>query len=411
MDSMSHPISTALLALSLSCPLLEQGLCAQSRQPGEWIELFDGKTLTGWSQKNGTATYAVVDGTIVGTTAEGSPNSFLCSDRFFGDFELEFEVKLLNDELNSGVQIRSHSMPSFDSGRVHGYQVEVSTNGEAGFIYDEAGRGWLSPDRDDPLKRAAFKKGEWNRYRVICFGHDIRTWINDVPVAHVVDARSPAGFLGLQVHSVGGDPKWQVAWRNLRLRQLGDGGGFVELFDGRSLDGWKMNENPAGVRVADGHIVVNGERGHLFYDGPVYHHSFKNFELRALVRTKPNANSGIYFHTVFQQDDWPRKGYEVQINNSQGDWRRTAGLYGIEDVKVPPANDEQWFLVQIRVEGKRITTSIDGKQIVDYTEPDGVKRDGGFEGRLIDRGTFALQAHDPGSEVWYKAIAVRPLPE
>jgi hypothetical protein len=172
-----------------------------------------------------------------------------------------------------------------------------------------------------------------------------------------------------------------------------------------------MNENPAGVRVADGHIVVNGERGHLFYDGPVYHHSFKNFELRALVRTKPNANSGIYFHTVFQQDDWPRKGYEVQINNSQGDWRRTAGLYGIEDVKVPPANDEQWFLVQIRVEGKRITTSIDGKQIVDYTEPDGVKRDGGFEGRLIDRGTFALQAHDPGSEVWYKAIAVRPLPE
>ena len=101
----------------------------------------------------------------------------------------------------------------------------------------------------------------------------------------------------------------------------------------------------------------------------------------------------------------------MQVNNSQGDWRRTAGLYGIEDVKVPPAKDEQWFLVQIRVEGKRITTSIDGKQIVDYTEPDGVKRDGGFEGRLIDRGTFALQAHDPGSEVWYKAIAVRPLPE
>ncbi|MEZ6037177.1 MAG: DUF1080 domain-containing protein [Planctomycetota bacterium] len=388
---MSQSLSVALLALSFSCPVF-----AQSQHPGGWIDLFDGKTLTGWTQKNGTASYEVVDGTIVGTTAKGSPNSFLCSDRFFGDFELEFEVKLRNDELNSGVQIRSHSMPSFHNGRVHGYQVEIATNGEAGFVYDEAGRGWLSPDRDDPHKRAAFKKGEWNRYRVICFGHDIRTWINDVPIAHLVDGRSPAGFLGLQVHSVGGDPKWQVAWRNLRLRELGDGGGFVELFDGKSLDGWKMNENPDGVRVQDGNLVVNGERGHLFYDGPVYHHSFKNFELRALVRTKPGSNSGIYFHTEFQQEGWPAKGYEVQVNNSQGDWRRTAGLYAVDDVKEPPAKDDQWFLMQIRVEGKHVQTFVDGKKLVDYTEPDDVKRGGGFEGRLIDRGTFALQAHDPG---------------
>src|SRR5690606_38707285 len=137
-------------------------------------------------------------------------------------------------------------------------------------------------------------------------------------VAHLVDGRSPAGFLGLQVHSVQGDPKWQVAWRNLRLRELGDGGGFVELFDGKSLDGWKMNEHPEAVRVENGHLVVNGERGHLFYDGPVYHHSFKNFELRALVRTKPGSNSGVYFHTEFQNEGWPAKGYEVQVNNSQG---------------------------------------------------------------------------------------------
>ncbi|HEX5050636.1 MAG TPA: DUF1080 domain-containing protein, partial [Planctomycetota bacterium] len=367
--------------------------------------------LAGWTQKNGTASYAVVDGTIVGTTSPGSPNSFLCSDRFFGDFELEFEVKLFDDDLNSGVQIRSHSIPSHDNGRVHGYQVEVATNGNAGFVYDEAGRGWLSTDRDDPQRRAAFEKGGWNRYRVICFGEDIRTWINDVPIAHVVDGRSPAGFLGLQVHAVEGDPKWRVAWRKLRLRELGDGGGFVQLFDGRSLDGWRMNEHPESVRVADGHIVMNGERGHLFYDGPVYQHSFKNFELRALVRTKPGSNSGIYFHTQFQPEGWPAKGYEVQVNNSQSDWRRTGGLYAVLDVKEPPAKDDEWFVMQVRVQGKHVTVHVDDKQLVDYTEPDDVKRARGYEGRLIDRGTFALQAHDPGSEVWFKAIAVRPLPE
>lgn len=401
---MPYRLSATLFALSLA-----PAAVAQEARP--WIELFDGRSLAGWTRKNGSATYEVVDGTIVGTTAKGSPNSFLCSDRFFGDFELEFEVKLFDDELNSGVQIRSHSIPDHDNGRVHGYQVEVATNGNAGFVYDEAGRGWLSTDRDDPLRRAAFRKGEWNRYRVICCGEVIRTWIDDVPIAHVVDARSPGGFIGLQVHAVDGDPKWRVAWRKLRLRELGDGGGFAELFDGRSLDGWRINEHPESARVENGAIVVRGERAHLFYDGTVYRHSFKNFELRALVQTKPGANSGIYFHTRFQPEGWPSHGYEVQVNNSQSDWRRTGGLYAVDDVREAPAKDDQWFLMQVRVEGKHVTVRVDGRPVVDYTEPDNVQRGDGFEGRLLGRGTFALQVHDPGSEVWYKAIAVRPLPE
>jgi len=378
---------------------------------GEWVELFDGATLSGWTQRNGTATYEVVDGAIIGTTSAGSPNSFLCSDEFYGDYELEFDVKLFDDQLNSGVQIRSHSNPAFKNGRVHGYQVEVATNGHAGFIYDEAGRGWLSKDRDQPASRAAFKSGEWNRYKVICFGQSIRTWVNGVPVASVTDAVSPAGFIGLQVHSVGGDPKWRVGWKNLRLRELGDGGGFASLFNGRNLKGWKVAERPESVRVENGALIVNGDRAHVFYDGPVYHHAFKNFELRALVRSKPGSNSGIYFHTAFQEAGWPSKGYEVQVNNTQGDWRRTGGLYGIDDLREPPAKDDEWFPMNIKVVGKRVQITVNGRQVIDYTEPEGVERPDSFAGRLVDRGTFALQAHDPGSEVWYKAIEVRPLPE
>ena len=378
---------------------------------GEWVDLFDGSTLEGWSQRNGTATYEVKDGVILGTTSAGSPNSFLCSDRFYGDYELEFDVKLFDDQLNSGVQIWSHSNPAYNAGRVHGYQVEVATNGHAGFIYDEAGRGWLSRDRDQPASRAAFKRGEWNRYRVICFGQSIRTWVNGVPVAHVTDAHSPTGFIGLQVHSVGGDPKWQVGWRNLRLRELGDGGGFASIFNGRDLTGWRVAERPESVRVQDGALIVNGDRAHVFYDGPVYQHSFKNFELRALVRSKPGSNSGIYFHTLFQESGWPSKGYEVQVNNTQGDWRRTGGLYGIDYLREPPAKDDVWFPMNIKVVGRRVQITVNDRRVVDYTEPEDVERPESFAGRLVDRGTFALQAHDPGSEVWYKAIEVRPLPE
>ncbi len=184
-----------------------------------WIMLFNGKNLDGWKQINGTAKYEVKDGTIVGTTAKGSPNSFLCTTKNYGDFELEFEVKV-DDALNSGVQIRSQSRKDYQNGRVHGYQVEIATNGEAGFIYDEARRGWLSKDRSNKAARAAFKKGEWNKYRVVCKGDSIKTWINGVPVADVKDSMDASGFIGLQVHSFSGPEPAQVRWRNLRLREM-----------------------------------------------------------------------------------------------------------------------------------------------------------------------------------------------
>ncbi|MBN1126088.1 MAG: DUF1080 domain-containing protein [Sedimentisphaerales bacterium] len=186
---------------------------------GKWVDLFDGKTLAGWTQVNGTAKYEVEDGIIVGTAVKDSPNSFLCTDKLYGDFLLEFEVKV-DSSLNSGVQIRSNSYKNYNTFRVHGYQVEIATNGEAGFIYDEARRGWLSTDRSDPAARAAFKDGQWNKYRVSCIGDTIRTWINDVPVANVKDSMTDCGFIGLQVHGVGGEGGQQVRWRNIRLKDM-----------------------------------------------------------------------------------------------------------------------------------------------------------------------------------------------
>ena len=188
----------------------------------DWTPLFDGKSLDGWAQKNGTATYRVEDGCVVGRTSEGSPNSFLCTTKDYGDFELKFEVKV-DDALNSGVQIRSKSLEDVDKGRVHGPQVEIATNGTAGFIYAEGLKfGWLSEDRSDPKAQAAFKKGEWNAYRVLAKGKSIKTWVNDVPVADLTDEKTghATGFIGLQVHGIkkGAGP-YEVRWRNITIRE------------------------------------------------------------------------------------------------------------------------------------------------------------------------------------------------
>jgi Domain of Unknown Function (DUF1080) len=184
-------------------------------------------------------------------------------------------------------------------------------------------------------------------------------------------------------------------------------GRWLSLFDGKSLNGWKVGDNAATFSADSGMIIVHGSTAHLFYDGDVMHHEFKNFEFKADVKTMPGANSGIYFHTVFQQGSWPAKGYEVQVNNSHTDWRRTGSLYGIEDVKEVYVKDYEWFTEYIKVEGKRVTIKINDKTVVDYTEPDNLPA--GREQRKISSGTFALQGHDPNSIVYFKNIQVKPL--
>jgi len=186
--------------------------------------------------------------------------------------------------------------------------------------------------------------------------------------------------------------------------------GWQSLFDGKSLDGWRASDAPGSFSVKDGAIVVKGPRSHLFYVGPVQAADFKDFELKMQVKTFPKANSGVYFHTQWQEVGWPSKGYEVQVNNSHSDTSRTAGLWGVRDYREVAVPDGQWFTLSITVEGKRIVTKVDGKVIVDYTEEANPERKKGLEQRLIGSGTFALQGHDPESEVHFREILVRKLP-
>jgi hypothetical protein len=186
-----------------------------------------------------------------------------------------------------------------------------------------------------------------------------------------------------------------------------DEAGFESLFDGRSLAGWKASENVDSWKVVDGAIVCHGPRSHLFYVGPdaAKPADFTNFHLKAEVMTKPNSNAGIFFHTAFQEEGWPQVGYEMQVNNSQKDPVRTGSIYNVVKNFVPPAQDDTWFTQELIVQGKRITVIVDGKTLFEFVEPEGVTGT-----RKLSHGTFALQAHDPGSEVHFRNLRVKRLP-
>ena len=226
---MKSPLTISLLCFSFL------GLASVS-SAGEFVSLFDGKSLKGWTQRNGTATYRIEGDTIVGTTNEGSPNSFLCTDKVYDNFELLFEVKVHN-KLNSGVQIRSTTKDGRPTGRVNGPQVEIEAGGadgaEAGYLYGEAAGGWMTPqEKLKPHKH--FKDGEWNKYRVLANGANIKVWINDHLISDLTDEAKlkshPKGFIGLQVHGIGaGQGPFQVAWRNLNIREITSSSDFAKI--------------------------------------------------------------------------------------------------------------------------------------------------------------------------------------
>lgn len=186
-----------------------------------------------------------------------------------------------------------------------------------------------------------------------------------------------------------------------------DAGEWVSLWDGESFESWHASENPESFSIENGKIVVNGPRAHLFYEGPVANADFKNFEFKAEVYTFPGANSGIFIHTQYQEAGWPRHGYESQVNATHSDPRKTGSLYGVEDIMHnAPHKDRQWFTYHIIVKGQSITFKIDGETVMQYTEPEGKEGP-----KHLSSGTFALQAHDPGSRVYYRNIKVRLLPD
>jgi len=225
MKSNSFLLWTIVIAL-VSIPVVAE--------EGKWVNMFDGKSLDNWTQKNGTATYRIVGKRIVGKTAKGSPNSFLCSNKEYGDFEMQFQVRCA-DELNSGVQIRSKTKEpktaaekEANVGRVYGPQVEIEASGEngaqAGYVYGEAtGRGWLTPP-ERLVAHKHFKDGKWNTYRIIAKGPRIQTFINGQKIEDITDEEiyktHPKGFIGLQVHGVGNSGPYEVAWRRIRIKEL-----------------------------------------------------------------------------------------------------------------------------------------------------------------------------------------------
>lgn len=183
---------------------------------------------------------------------------------------------------------------------------------------------------------------------------------------------------------------------------------WTKMFDGKTTKGWKVAENPDSWQVKDGMLVCHGPRAHLFYvgDGKPY----KNFHFKADVKTTKGSNSGIYFHTKFQEKGWPKQGFECQVNITHGDKKKSSGLYSVKDVFDPPAKDDEWYTQEIIVQGKNVKLKINGKTLVDYTEPEGQKPASKEFARLFGEGTFALQAHDPDSLVYFKNLYVKRLP-
>lgn len=190
--------------------------------------------------------------------------------------------------------------------------------------------------------------------------------------------------------------------------------GWISLFDGETLDGWQVtDENSDTVSVEDGYIRIDGPRAHLYYAGEVEGADFTNFEFKAQILTREQANSGVYFHTEYRATGWPDTGYEVQVNNTHGDWRKTGSLYNVMDVKEIYAEDDEWFELYFKVEGQVVEVKINGTKILHYQEPDNPLRDPDdrvMSNRRIGSGTFALQGHDPNSVILYRNIYVKPLP-
>ena len=315
-----------------------------------WEVLFNGKDLSNFHQLNGDASYKILNHELIGTSKLGIPNSFMATKKTYGDFILEFDVFVENG-LNSGVQFRSLSTPDYRDGRVHGYQCEIETSARkwAGGVYDEARNGWLYPLARNPKGQNAFKPGEWNHYRIEAIGSNIRTWINDVQCANLVDDTTAEGFIAFQVHSIHDNSLEGkiVKWKNVKIktadlensRKQVDSGvpeisylnnqltadetrkGWRFLWDGKTTDGWrgaKLDKFPEkGWEMNDGVLTVLSSGGAESRNGGdiVTVKSFSNFELSVDFKMTEGANSGIkYFvDSELNKGEGSAIGMEFQV--------------------------------------------------------------------------------------------------
>lgn len=380
-----------------------------------WVDLFNGKDLTGFNQLNGKAPYRVEDGMLIGTSVKGQPNSFMATEQDYGDFILEFDV-LCDPTLNSGVQFRSESRPDYNNGRVHGYQCEIDPSDRAwsGGIYDEARRGWLVTLQGHQLGNAAYKKDDWNHYRIEAFGDTIRIWLNGVNTANLLDNTTPKGFIAFQVHGIGNNDAQdgkEIKWKNIRimtdnirghlmqgtlipevnripniLSSKESADGWKLLFDGKTNTGWRGAHKDAfpdnGWRISDGVItVLRSDGGESTNGGDIVSlGEYAAFELSLEFKITEGANSGIkYFVTEGEKQKGSAFGLEYQILDDRNHpdaklyttfpgSRTCAGLYDM----IAPQNKrfngvDQWNLAVIKVfPNNHVEHWLNGFKTVEY---------------------------------------------
>ncbi len=454
--------SRRLAAASILCIAIAATAPAAGAQ-SRWRPLFDGRTLDGWHPCNGTASFTVEDGAIVGRTVLGSPNSFLCTKDTFGDFILEYEARI-ESEMNSGVQIRSIADPAVKGGRVHGTQVEIDPSDRAwtGGIYDEARRGWLHTLEGQEAARKAIRKGEWNKFRVEAIGSSIRTWLNGVECANILDDLTPGGVIALQVHAIGKDASRvgeTIRFRNIRIlttdlarNRTPDRGttpqfnyipntvsereareGWKLLWDGKTTTGWRgarlAGFPPGGWEIKDGVLTVLESGGGESSAGGdiVTVGEYGSFELVVEFRLTKGANSGIkYFvDTGLNKGEGSAIGCEYQLLDDDNHPDAKAGvngnrkLGGLYDL-IPPRNVrfnglDEWNRARIVVRGGHVEHWLNGFETVEYERGTQMWR------ALVDhskytvwpkfgeapRGRILLQDH--GNRVSFRSIKIREL--
>tara|TARA_B100001175_G_scaffold317892_1_gene337290 strand:+ start:2934 stop:4325 length:1392 start_codon:yes stop_codon:yes gene_type:complete len=442
-------------------------LCFYAEAQTEWNSLFNGKDLSAWEVKNGTAKYHIANNAIVGTSRTNTPNTFLCTKKMYGDFILELEV-MVAPGLNSGIQFRSNSYKDYMNGRVHGYQCELDPSKRAwsGGIYDEGRRGWLYPLTFNKKSGAAFNNGGWNKVRIEAIGNTIKTFYNGVQCANLVDDMTEQGFIALQVHSIRDQSQEgkTIQWKNIKivtenldqyrtnnqpharqvsyltntLTQEEERKGWRLLWDGKTTNGWKgskSEEFPSqGIEIVDGTIhFLKHEKTKGFGTGDIVtKEKFDNFELEVDFMFKKGGNSGVkYFVDALTEGDGRNLGFELQVldedhaDHAKGvEGNRTLGslydLIAAENLSEPnPRNirangPNRWNRGRVVVSGGKVQHWINNIKVVEYNrfsqsmknlikKSKYAKHHGFGTG---SSGRILLQNHRPG-DVKFKNIKIR----
>ena len=428
----------------------------------KWTNLFNGKDLTGWKPLNGKAPYEVKKGEIIGRTVVGEPNSFLVTEELYDDFILELEYKL-DADMNSGIQFRSESKPDYMNGRVHGYQVEIDPSDRAwtGGLYDEARRDWLYPMEYNPKAKNAYKKGDWNLFRIECIGDVIRVWVNGIATSHLVDNMTHKGFIALQVHAIGNKPEdagKQIRWRNIRIQTQNlvasptdnifvvnlipnslsaqeAKNGVRLLWDGKTTTGWRgayKNVFPEkGWQINDGVLNVVKSTGAESTNGGdiVTVDEFKAFDLQFEFRLTEGANGGLkYFVTEKEGNKGSAIGLEYQILDDEKHPDAKQGVVGnrtlgslydlIPSLKIKRGQRPigAWNNGRVIVyPDNRVEHWLNGYKIVEYQRGSPTylalvarSKYASYENfGMADKGRILLQDH--GDEVSFRSIKIQEL--